>query len=173
MRYTTVIDISDQREVYRNHNTRLLYLHLCLKAGYHDDDRDMISISIRSMAADTGLTVSAVRHALRILESNKLLKKTGQGFMIRKWIEPEKVPARPRTTPSTAGRDITSAMRRYDEEMEAYRRKVEQAVAACSTEELETWARELDEGRALRHHGVQINANKKNVEWLNEVIKRR
>jgi hypothetical protein len=51
------------------------------------------------MAADTGLTVSAVRHALRILESNGLLKRMPNGYLVTKWLMPEKVPATTQSKP--------------------------------------------------------------------------
>ena len=68
MRYTTVIDISDYRHIYKSANCRLVYLHLVLKAGYHDDDRDIVDVSIRNLAMRVGISVSATRHALRMLE---------------------------------------------------------------------------------------------------------
>ena len=75
MRYTTIIDIRDFPELYRNQNLRLLYLHLVLKSGYHDDDRDQVHTSIRRLGYETGLTVSAVRHGLA------MLKKFGHSHM--------------------------------------------------------------------------------------------
>ena len=173
MRYTTVIDISEIPRVYKSVSTRILYFHLAIKAGYHEDDRDLISISIRRMASDSGLTVSAVRHALGVLESAGLLKRVPHGYLVTKWLMPEKVPARPKSSPAQADARTSELLRKADAELEAYRRKVETVVRQCTVEELKEWAQELDQGRSLRHHGVQINANKKNVEWLNQVISRR
>lgn len=86
MRYTTIIDISEFPLIYKNVNARLLYLHLCLKAGYHDDDRDVCEISIRRMAIETSLTLSAVRHALKVLEKAKLIERFGPSWKIKKFV---------------------------------------------------------------------------------------
>ena len=40
-------------------------------------------------------------------------------------------------------------------------------------DELEAWLEELRDGRSLRHHGAQLNANARNVEWLEYVIKQK
>ena len=93
MRYTTVIDISKLHSVYRNHNVRLLYLHLCLKAGYHDDDRDIVDMSLRRLASDCGLTLSATRHALKVLSDAQLVKNQEGIILVKKWsMEPSITP---------------------------------------------------------------------------------
>lgn len=97
MRYTTVIDIREIPEVYRNPNIRLLYLHLCLLAGYHDNDRDLVRISIRNLAVSSGLTVSATRHAVAILVKYKLLRVKGSVYRVRKYIEEGTITPRART----------------------------------------------------------------------------
>lgn len=97
MRYTTVIDIREIPEVYRNPNIRLLYLHLCLLAGYHDNDRDLVRISIRNLAASSGLTVSATRHAVAILVKWKLLRVKGSVYRVRKYIEEGTITPRAKT----------------------------------------------------------------------------
>lgn len=96
MRYTTLIDISEIPAVYRNINVRLLYLHLCLKAGYHDTDRDVVDTSIRRLSADVGLTVSATRHALGILIASKLVTKQGNTWIVKKWLLEGAITRRPR-----------------------------------------------------------------------------
>lgn len=96
MRYTTIIDITASRTLYRNHNVRLVYLHLCLVAGYHDQDRDWSDKSIRQLAGETGITVAAVRHALKQLESSKLIAKRGTKIWVRKWVPEQKITARER-----------------------------------------------------------------------------
>lgn len=97
MRYTTIIDITQQPAVYRNINCRLLYLHLCLMAGYHDNDRDLCHVSIRQLAAQIGLTISAVRHALRILSNAKLVTLQPSVITVSKWTPGEAITARPKT----------------------------------------------------------------------------
>lgn len=97
MRYTTIIDISASWPLYHNHNVRLVYLHMCLKCGYHDNDRDMLRMSIRAIAADTGLTVSATRHALSLLLRAKLIERNGDIWRVFKWIPEQSITARQAT----------------------------------------------------------------------------
>lgn len=97
MRYTTVIDISEMSEVYRNTTARLIYMHMCLKAGYHDADRDLVRLSIRRVSADVGVTVSATRHALRLLERVGLLTKEGELWRVKKWVEEQQITTRAKT----------------------------------------------------------------------------
>lgn len=97
MRYTTVIDIREIPEVYRNPNVRLLYLHLALLAGYHDQDKDLVRISVRNLAASAGLTVSATRHAISILCKWKLLRVKGSVYRVRKYIEEGTITPRAKT----------------------------------------------------------------------------
>lgn len=97
MRYTTIIDISASRPLYRNHNVRLVYLHMCLRCGYHDNDRDMLRMSIRAIAADTGLTVSATRHSLALLLRAKLIERNGDVWRVFKWLPEQQITTRPAT----------------------------------------------------------------------------
>lgn len=94
MRYTTIIDISEFPLIYRNLNVRLLYFHLCLKSGYHDDDRDILDISIRRLADDVGLTLSATRHALKMLSQMKLIRCQGSIIEVKKWISEKPISKR-------------------------------------------------------------------------------
>lgn len=86
MRYTTIIDIREFPQIYRNENAKLVYLHLVLISGYHDEDRDQTNISIRQLSYDTGLTVSAVRHALKILSTVGLLSRSGITWTVKKFV---------------------------------------------------------------------------------------
>ena len=97
MRYTTVIDISEIPIIYRNHNLRLVYLHLALKSGYHDNDRDLCDISIRRLAADTGLTLSATRHSLSILQKFQLIEKSGTLWRVKKFVLEQPITTRPKS----------------------------------------------------------------------------
>lgn len=94
MRYTTLIDITEIPAVYRCQNARLLYLHAVLKCGYHDEDRDVLGCSIRQLAADTGLTVSAVRHALKVLAKYGLIEQRDGVTIVRKYIEAKPISKR-------------------------------------------------------------------------------
>lgn len=97
MRYTTVIDISEMPDIYRNTTARLIYIHMSLKAGYHDSDRDLVNVSIRRLSADVGVTVSATRHALRQLERAGLLTRDGDLWRVKKWVEEQQITTRAKT----------------------------------------------------------------------------
>lgn len=86
MRYTTIIDIREFPQIYRNNNAKLVYLHLALISGYHDEDRDQTPISIRQICYDTGLSLSAVRHSLKVLISAGLLTRSGITWTVKKFV---------------------------------------------------------------------------------------
>lgn len=86
MRYTPIIDISEQPSIYQNINIRLVYLHMVLKSGYHDYNRDMLDISIRKLANDVGISVGATRHALQQLINAKMIVRQNNVYYVRKYI---------------------------------------------------------------------------------------
>lgn len=95
MRYTTIIDITEQPEVYRNQNARLLYLHLTLKSSYRDEDRDRVKVSVRQMAWQTGMSLSAARNALAVLIKAGLVKhEGGSTWAVTKFVYPEAISKR-------------------------------------------------------------------------------
>ena len=94
MRYTPIIDISENKTLYQNINVRLVYLHLVLKSGYHDYNRDMITISLRQLSTEVGITLGAVRHALDILTKAKMIYKKDNVYHVRKWIVEQKITSR-------------------------------------------------------------------------------
>lgn len=99
MRYTTIIDITERADLYRSVSARLLYLHLVCIAGYHTDDRDQVHTSLRKLSADTGLTVAAVRHALRQLHKAGLVEHREDGGLdVRKFVQPIIAAARSAST---------------------------------------------------------------------------
>lgn len=132
MRYTTVIDISDIPSVYRNKNTRLVYLHLCLKCGYHDADRDIYDRSLRALAGDCGLSLSAVRNALNQLEQARLVAKHAGVYYIRKWLAEQPITARPKTAKQQAAADEKARR-----EQERQQREQAAATEAASRQRLE------------------------------------
>lgn len=71
-KYIVISDIS-KYPCYKNINARLLYLHI---ACHLDTRTYTYSHSIRMLAEDTGLSLSAVRHALSQLLADGLLKTT-------------------------------------------------------------------------------------------------
>lgn len=118
MRYTTIIDISEVQEVYRNANARLLYLHMVCRSGYHDNDRDMLSISIRTLAMRVGISVAATRHALKILERYKLISKVGGQWLVKKWIIEDTITPRARTKKQQRAQDAVQAQRDKQAELD-------------------------------------------------------
>lgn len=129
MRYTTIIDISEATALYRNKNTRLVYLHLVLKSGYHDHDRDMARLSIRELAWQTGLTVAAVRNAVAQLTKWQVLRKEGDTWHVRKWVATQPISDRPKTRKQQQQANIEAERKRLEEqrqreaEVEAIRRR--------------------------------------------------
>lgn len=97
MRYTTIIDISEFPALYKNHATRLVYLHLCLRSGYHDYDRDIAQLSIRRLSYETGLSIAAVRNALAQLGKFQMIRRQGELLQVRKFILEQPISKRGKT----------------------------------------------------------------------------
>lgn len=121
MRYTTIIDITELPSIYRNHNARLIYLHLVLKCGYHDTDRDMTDTSIRQLSAAVGLTIAATRHALLQLQSVGLLTREGRVWTVRKFVAQSPISTRAKTT--RQAKERADARQREAEELEAAKKR--------------------------------------------------
>lgn len=121
MRYTTIIDITEVDEIYRNRNARLVYLHLCLRSGYRTDDRDRIRISIRKLSWEVGISTAAARYALQQLEKAQLLTYSEGGTIeVVKFITPEpyaKRPANKSTTQAAPDPDHGEEIRQIKDEM--------------------------------------------------------
>lgn len=181
MRYTTLIDITEVMQVYRNKNARLVYLHLALKCGYHDDDRDKVTVSIRNLAAAVGLTVAATRHAVTQLEAAGLVKADGKTstWFVKKWLQPEVPTPRPKQTKETRqaaeqkAKDAAYMERLREQEEDAiksYREKLYRVVGTMTREELTDWLTELEDGYRCQRHGVYLTPSENNVSWLRSVI---
>lgn len=176
MRYTTIIDITDQPGVYRNVHARLLYLHLVLRAGYHDNDRDIVDISIRRLAMQSGLTVSATRHALAILERAQLVRREGNTLVVKKWLMDEAITPRAKTKREQRARDQASERERENQErsrsMENERKKFQQLRASGKSpfmlyyESLaeKAAAGDIDAARSMARHRETYEAQKKQLE---------
>lgn len=118
MRYTTIIDITELPSVYRNTKVRLVYIHLALKAGYHDSDRDLAMVSIRRLAIGVGLSLSATRHALQVLEASGLISRQAGGWLIKKWISEDTISKRPKSTAAARARAATEEQQARQRERE-------------------------------------------------------
>lgn len=171
MRYTTIIDIRENHAVYRNQNARLVYLHLVLASGYHDTDRDIADISLRALAEQTGITLSATRHALTQLERAGLLERTSdRKYHVKKWILDEPPSPRPRKAQAAAAKAEGQIGKRWENEIAEYRQKVMGAIRASSRDELTAWLQELEEGHRKNHRGVSIAPNTANIEWMRKIV---
>lgn len=100
MRYTTIIDVSTMPEIYRNRNAVLLYVHLCLRSGFHDYNRDCYKRSIRGLSYELDISVSAIRHAIKVLERFKLITQRDGIWYVRKYIADQKITPRSKKKPS-------------------------------------------------------------------------
>ena len=124
MRYTTIIDITEMRRVWMNPNTSRLYMYLCMKSGYHDDDRDVIRQSGRTLALDTGLSYSAVRNAMLQLLKCGLIRKDGQQLKVTKFVVEQSISRRPRKrTEIDHGSAVQEEARERELELERERKK--------------------------------------------------
>lgn len=126
MRYTTIIDLSEWPALYKNANVRLVYTHLCLKCGYHDYDRDIYSRSLRALAGDCGVSLSACRNALLQLEKYKLIQRQGGLIAVRKWIADQTITARPKTAKQQAAADERARQQQEKQQREKEAAKYEQ-----------------------------------------------
>lgn len=137
MRYTTIIDLSEYSSLYRNHNVRLVYLHMVLRSGWHDEDRDILDLSIRALAQGAGLSVSSVRHALKQLEKSQLIVRQGNVWSVRKWVLQETPTPRPRTRKEQKQSDVSSRraaeQTQLDTKLEQVRTEREQMLAMGKT----------------------------------------
>lgn len=137
MRYTTIIDLSEYTSLYRNHHVRLVYLHMVLRSGWHDEDRDILDLSIRAIAQGAGLSISTVRHALRQLEKSQLIVRQGNVWSVKKWVLQDTPAPRPRTMKEKKqsevkeGRVVEQAA--LDKQLEQSRKEREQMLAAGKT----------------------------------------
>lgn len=173
MRYTTAIDITELPQVYRNVNARLLYLHMTLKCGYHDDDRDLLDASIRTLAADVGITIAATRHALVVLERAHLVSKEGAKWRVTKWLmSPEVTKRVGKKKSQEAAQDATLA-RQFEQEAEDNMRRMDEAIRRMSTQELRQWVAELRRGESEYHGRWKLKVHPKNIEYLQHIIESR
>lgn len=119
--------------IYRNINARLVYLHLVMKSGYHDNDRDLVTMSLRRIAAEVGLSLSAVRHAISQLEKAGLLSRQGPFWLVKKWIIEQKISTRARTARQQKAIEIEAERRIENEKREreaAIERQRREQIAA-------------------------------------------
>ena len=118
MRYTTIIDIREFPQIYRNDHVKIVYLHLVLISGYHDEDRDQTPISIRQICYDTGLSLSAVRHSLKVLISAGLLTRSGITWTVKKFVLDKSISPRIKSEKKRTAAENLERERQIKEEQE-------------------------------------------------------
>lgn len=181
MRYTTIIDITDDPAIWRNLNACRLYTYMALRAGYHAEDRDYFTGSYSAMMAATGLTMSALRHALRVLQDRRLITRDGERWLVKKWAY-EDFPGpreKPRKKTQAELREEAAANERRLQEEKRHREWQQTVRDACSSstiEELEQWLEKLrntrEKGRCCFKGAVLWNMPVY-VNWLSNYINKR
>lgn len=147
MRYTTVIDVTEIADVWKNPNICRLYFYMALKCGYHDDDRDILKISIRNLAAQASLTLSATRHALKVLESQQLVTQEKDAFRVTKFVLDKKPTSRTQKTTATmsASEEAAEKARAADMKKEEEMRMKREFLHNASAAEIQTIIDKLNE----------------------------
>lgn len=173
MRYTTIIDITEYPGIWGSASCRDLYLYLVLKSGWHDDDRDMLRASIRQLSAATGLTKSAVEHAIRQLTKAGLLAKDGQAYRVTKWTLQPKPSPRPRQDQQRAAAASSDIARQSELQAEERRRRLIHTVATISKLEGLQWIQEVEDGRYLNHGGCTLPRSKAWLDWLKKEVSKK
>ena len=177
MRYTTVIDISEFPAVYKNPNAVRLYIHMALRAGYHDDDRDLLARSVRQLSDDVGITKSAAEHALGVLGRAGLIAKDGTRWRVKKFVLEQKptprkqsntgaaVPGTPTDYDAQAAELEQKARERELLEIEKTRR-ADEWFRAAGRDELEKALKALETSGSYRRGGMVIGATEKAIEAI-------
>lgn len=171
MRYTTVIDITDFPQIYRNIHARLVYIHMALKAGYHDDDRDICRLSIRNLAADVGITVSATRNALLQLEKSGLISKSSDCWIVKKWVQMDVPSPRTQATVAKKATGIADAIRKNDQELEERSRQIFEWVRSSTREQIQELVTRLENGKMSRINGQRVYPSSQSIQWFENQLK--
>lgn len=174
MRYTTIVDIREL-PLYRNPSVRQLYLHLVLVAGYHDTDLDRVAVSVRGLASQTGLTISAVRHALDVMTKAGLVRREGGALMVTKYVLKDGIPKRARTKKEQQEQQLSRE--REQKEQEEIRRELEEQNRIIMTqftlEDLQEWLEDLKSkrpGNICYHKGCKCRNNEGGRDYLAQWI---
>lgn len=169
MRYTTVIDLTEFPEIWRNPNIARLYFFMALKCGYHDDDRDILRISLRNLAAQASLTISATRHALKVLESFKLVTQEKEAWRVTKFILDKKPTSRTQKNTAPMVDEALERQRQAEMKKEEETRKKGEFLHAASVEQCRKIIQVLKErGRSISVNGIVFYpGDKSNLEdWI-------
>lgn len=166
MRYTTCIDVTEIPDIWRNPNVTRLYFYMAMRCGYHDDDRDQLRISIRNLAYAAGLTLSACRHALKVLQKFGLVSPMEDHYQVKKFILEQKPTSRTQRTTGAGG--SIQVVERSEQDLRL--KAIKKAVKSCSRQEAVAWLNELQNGQSNPHYGAQIPATDAWIKWLQRLI---
>lgn len=169
MRYTTVIDVTEIADVWRNPNITRLYFFMALKCGYHDEDRDILKISLRSLAAQASLSISATRHALKVLQSLKLVALENDAWRVTKFILDKKPTSRTQKNTATMYDAALERQRQAELKKEEETRKKGEYLHACSADQCRMIIEKLNEKmRSISVNGIVFQPSEiKNIEdWI-------
>lgn len=162
MRYTTIIDIREF-PLYRNPAARQLYLHMVLASGYHETDMDQVTISIRGLATQTGLTVSATRHALSVLMKAGLVRRQSGHLTVAKYVLQEGIPKRARSKKEQQLQQLARDREQLAQERDLQRyHQAQKAIADSSVQELEEHLEKMTAARPNGNYyirGVRVTNN--------------
>lgn len=153
MRYTTIIDMTSTPELYKCVNARLVYLHLCLISGYHDYDRDIAHIGLRTLAEQVGITFSAVRHAVKLLERYHYIERNALGWKVTKWLPSEQPTPRPKAAPKKAPTSITQEREQANTERERANEMQRQERERLHASGKSSWMQFYENRLALANNG--------------------
>lgn len=172
MRYTTVIDITEIAGVWNNPNICRLYFYMAMKCGYHDEDRDILKISFRNLAAQSSLTLSATRHALKVLESQQLVIKEKDAYRVTKFVLEKKPAERTQKTKATmsASEEAAEKARAADMKKEEEMRMKREFLHNASVAEIQSIIDKLNEKKPRPTSVHNIVFYYREIDNLNEWI---
>lgn len=172
MRYTTVIDVTEIADVWQNPNITRLYFFMALKCGYHDDDRDILRISLRNLASQASLTLSATRHALKVLENAKLVAHEKEAWKITKFVLDKKPTSRTQKTTTTmsASEEAAEKARAADMKKEEELRMKREFLHNASAAEIQAIIDKLNERKPRSTSVGNIQFYYREIENLQEWI---
>lgn len=168
MRYTTHISVTEIPEIWRNHNATRLYFWMTDICGYHDDDRDMLTASLRRMALACGLTLDAVRHAVGLLQRHGLISRDGKGWRVTKYVIDQKPTAR--TQAKAKGKTDTASITRLLDDRERRQRAIEDGCRAATLQQAREWLEVMEQGRTVTIGGERVRPTAEWLAWLRRGI---
>lgn len=173
MRYTTIIDITEVPEIFRNFSAVRVYTYMVCKCGYHDDDRDILKMSYRQIAWRSGVSESACRHALKQLEKYELISRSEDHWVVKKWLPSDDPTPRPQGKKSARGAASLDIERQLDQQLQDWQRKVKMIVDDMTKKELQDAIQAGQESTTIRLRSIVMKSNETNLHWLKNQLKQK